>query len=98
MTVYVDDMMRTATVGRLRARWSHMLADTHEELIAMARKIGLRPEWIQHEGTHREHFDLTEQRRTRAIALGAEQISYPRGTGQILNTKRERMTGEPDAP
>lgn len=33
MTVYVDDMRRPATVGRISARWSHLTADTREELL-----------------------------------------------------------------
>lgn len=94
MTVYVDNMRRMATVGAFRARWSHMLADTHAELMDMAARLGLRTDWIQHEGTHREHFDLTEQRRTRAIALGAKQIDYPQGTGRILAEKKAAMTTE----
>lgn len=36
----------------------HMIADTHEELISMADKIGVRTGWIQKQGTYREHFDV----------------------------------------
>lgn len=89
MTVYVDDMLRPATVGRLRSRWSHLLADTHQELVDMAAELGLRPEWIQHPGTYREHFDLTTARRHQAIHCGAVQITYPHGTAQILRQKRD---------
>jgi len=47
--------------------------------------LGLDPEWIQHEGTHREHFDVTETVRQGAIAAGiAVPISYPRQTGELL--------------
>lgn len=89
MTVYVDDMLRQATVGRIRSRWSHMLADTHAELMAMADEMGLRPEWLQHPGTHREHFDLTEGKRLQALGFGAVAITYPRGTARVLAAKRE---------
>ena len=41
------------------------------ELVAFARRIGLRPEWIQERGTPREHFDLVASRRSKALALGA---------------------------
>lgn len=92
MTVYVDDMLQCARVGRVNARWSHMLADTHQELMSMAAELGLRPEWIQHEGTYKEHFDLVEARRNKAIRLGAVPISYPFGTARILETKKAAMT------
>lgn len=93
MTVYVDDMRRPAQIGRGRpARWSHLMADTHDELMQAALDLGLNPEWIQHEGTHREHFDVTETVRQRAIAQGvAEATSYPHGTGRILAQKRTAL-------
>lgn len=89
MTVYVDDMRRQATVGRVTARWSHLTADTREELLAFARAIGLRPEWRQAWDTRRFHFDVTDQRRRAAIAHGAEEISYPRGMAALLDRRRQ---------
>jgi hypothetical protein len=94
VTVYVDDMLRPARVGRIRSRWSHLLADTHQELLDMAAELGLRPEWIQHEGTHREHFDLTERKRTQAINLGARPISYLRDTARIMAAKKVTLGGD----
>lgn len=88
MTVYVDDMLRPARVGRIRSRWSHLMADSHDELMAFAARLGLRPEWLQHPGTHREHFDLTEQRRMDALRLDAVPIAYPRETAELLARKR----------
>ena len=87
MTVYVDDMRRPAQVGRTHGSWSHLFADTSDELHAFAARLGLRREWLQHEGTHREHYDVTERKRQAAIAYGAQQISYPRGTADLLNRK-----------
>lgn len=96
MTVYVDDMRRSATLTGRPARWSHLLADgphAHDQLMQAAHDLGLRPEWLQHEGTHREHFDVTETVRRIAIARGiAEPISYPHGTGQVLTRKRTDLT------
>lgn len=89
MTVYVDDMLRPARVGRLASRWSHLMADTHQELLDMVDELGLRPEWIQHAGTHREHFDLTEGKRLQAIGFGALPIKYPSGTGRVLAAKKD---------
>ncbi|NUS54723.1 MAG: DUF4031 domain-containing protein [Streptomycetaceae bacterium] len=98
MTVYVDDMLRPARVGRIRSRWSHLMADTHDELMAFALQIGMRPEWLQEPGSYREHFDLTTGRRDQALALGAEPISYPHGTAAVMAAKRRndptvRMAG-----
>ncbi|TDX78704.1 uncharacterized protein DUF4031 [Rathayibacter sp. PhB151] len=80
MSVYVDDMDRRATVPNgartVTGVWSHMYADTHEELEAMARTIGLRPSWIQHPGTLREHYDVTAPRKAAAIAAGAIPVTW----------------------
>jgi hypothetical protein len=84
MSVYVDDMRRPARVGRLAARWSHLFADTRDELDAFAAELGLRPAWIQHPGTHREHYDLTDARRAAALRRGAIPITYPHGTAELI--------------
>lgn len=67
MAVYVDDY---------RARYrqmvmGHMMADTHEELMAMAGRIGVSHRWLQREGTAFEHFDICRTKRATAIRLGA---------------------------
>lgn len=92
MSVYVDDMRVTAKVGRVRAnaRWSHLMADTHEELEAFARRLGLRPEWIQKQGRRTEHYDVTDTVRAKALELGAVSIRYPSGTADLIERKRLR--------
>lgn len=40
------------------------------------------------EATPREHYDLTSQRRSEAIAMGAVQIRYPHGTAEVIARKR----------
>jgi hypothetical protein len=77
VTVYVDDMRLRARVGRLDARWSHMLADSEGELVEFARRLGLRPDWIQHAGDPAlVHFDVTDTKRREALRLGAVSISW----------------------
>lgn len=89
MSVYVDDMRRRAQVGQGRpAVWSHMFADTPAELREFATLLGLRASWIQWEGTHREHFDVTDTVRAKAVRLGALRITYPRGTADLLAQRR----------
>ena len=73
MTVYVDDMRAPARVGRLQARWSHLMADSRAELIEFARRIGLRDSWIQNKPSG-VHYDVTDPKRFHAIRAGAVPI------------------------
>jgi Protein of unknown function (DUF4031) len=72
VTVYIDD-------ARIRWRgmeWSHLVADTADELHTAAERLGLRREWAQDKG-RTLHYDLPEHLRAKAIALGlAEPITW----------------------
>jgi hypothetical protein len=83
MAVYVDDMK--AKYGRMIM--SHMLADTTEELLAMADTIGLNRKWLQHAGTEKEHFDVSQQYKQRAIEAGAIQVDR-RFVAKLLRSRR----------
>ncbi|MCA0944073.1 DUF4031 domain-containing protein [Salipiger pacificus] len=75
MTVYVDDMYR-AEIGRFRhMKMSHMIADSTEELLEMADRIGLQRKWLQKRGTPDEHFDVGMGLRAKAVAAGAVEIT-----------------------
>jgi hypothetical protein len=81
MTVYVDDARIPARVGRIRGRWSHLFADSQEELHAFAERLGLQRSWFQ-PGTpyggvpsRHWHYDVTESKRTEAIRLGAVAVT-----------------------
>lgn len=94
MTVYVDDFRAPATVGRLRSRWSHLSADTREELHAFAASIGLRRDWFQAnckletaEKCPHWHYDVTDGKRTEAIKAGAKPIDI-REMGAIISARR----------
>lgn len=69
--VYVDNM--EAKFGRMVM--CHMVADTTEELLAMADKIGVHRKWIQDAGTWSEHFDISLTKRKLAVAAGAKEIT-----------------------
>lgn len=70
MSVYVD-----APIWPYRnMMMCHMIADTTEELLQMADKIGVQRKWIQHTGTHREHFDISKSKRVLAVKAGAKEI------------------------
>jgi hypothetical protein len=85
--VYVDDMFDVKKYGKIgqfgRMKMSHMMADTKEELLAMADKIGVQRKWIQKEGTSREHFDVCMSHRKKAIEFGAKAITY-REMGELV--------------
>ena len=71
MPVYVDNM--EAQFGKMKM--CHMVADTTEELLAMADKIGVARKWIQYPGTSHEHFDVCLSKKALAIKAGAKEIS-----------------------
>jgi|WetSurSiteA1Bulk_404760.scaffolds.fasta_scaffold11561_2 hypothetical protein len=72
MSIYVDDMR--APFGRMIM--CHMVADSHDELISFADKIGVARKWIQFEGEfRREHFDICLAKRKEAIIYGAKEIT-----------------------
>ena len=83
MTVYVDDMR--APFGRMVI--CHMLADSTEELLAMADRIGVARRWLQKAGTPHEHFDIALSKRALAVAAGAVEIDKRRLV-QIVKAKR----------
>lgn len=72
MTVYVDDMQ--ARVGRMIM--CHMIADTDEELHAMAAAIGVARRWHQAPPQHDSHYDIAKAARAKAVTLGAVEVRY----------------------
>jgi hypothetical protein len=94
MSVYVDNMR--APFGRMVM--CHMIADTREELDAMADRIGVARKWIQKPGTAEEHYDVALSARAKAVAAGALEITMR----ELALKIRERRalttpTGSPDA-
>lgn len=83
MTVYVDTMK--AKYGRMVM--CHMIADTTEELLAMADRIGVARKWLQKAGQHDEHFDIALSKRKLAVAAGAVEVSMM-DLGRILRARR----------
>ena len=53
----------------------HMIADSTEELLEMADKIGVNRKWIQDAGTYNEHFDICQAKKAKAVQLGAKEIT-----------------------
>lgn len=84
MAVYVDNMR--AAFGRMTM--CHMIADSTDELLAMADAIGVQRKWIQDAGTHLEHFDICLSKRARAVKAGAKELTL-RNLAWKLREKRE---------
>ncbi|KKK51577.1 hypothetical protein LCGC14_3113560 [marine sediment metagenome] len=70
MAVYVD----SARLPYGRMVMCHMIADTSSELHAMTSKLGLSRRWCQHEGTRKEHYDVSLSKRVQAVGWGAQEI------------------------
>ena len=103
MTVYVDNARIPAKVGDIRGRWSHLTADTQDELHAFAERLRLRRAWFQERCKKRcapegqpcphWHYDVTEPVRERAVNFGAEPIDL-RKLGALISARRAALRGE----
>lgn len=72
MSVYVDEfrLWLPKQPRPFHNGSSHMTADTLDELHAMAARIGMKRAWFQ-DHPLAPHYDLTEQKRVRAMVAGA---------------------------
>lgn len=84
--VYVDDMLAPYRGMKM----CHMLADTHEELVAMAKRIGVQLKWIQNAGAYNEHFDICLSKKRMAVKFGAKEIEYGKELAVLLERKEGR--------
>lgn len=78
MAVYVDSMR--ANYGRMVM--CHMLADTEDELHAMAASIGVARRWYQG-----DHYDISLGKRAAAVKLGAIEITWMQASYMIFARK-----------
>lgn len=89
MAVYVDNQ-RAQYRGMVMC---HMLADSTEELLAMADRIGVDRKHLQDAGTYREHLDICLTKRAAAVAAGALEVSVPT-MRRIIRDRRDGVRGE----
>ena len=71
MAVYVDDLSQYP--GQ-RVLWSHLWADSVEELQHFAQANGLKAAWFQDRPGF-PHYDVQHRFRTKALVWGAEERS-----------------------
>lgn len=87
--VYVDGMR--ARLGRMVM--CHMLADTDDELHAMADRIGVARRWVQRD-RYGLHYDIGLAKRALAVKNGAKEIDGIE-LGELL--KARRIASRPQA-
>lgn len=111
MTVYVDDFGVSAEVGGLNARWSHLVADSRDELHAFAARLGLKRTWFQDpvvngkpkarpgsRAAENWHYDVVETKRKLALSLGAQPIGW-RDLHEVIDARIARdVAAKEDGP
>lgn len=88
MSVYVDDASHK--LGAMTM--CHMMADTPEELRAMAEMIGVSVRWIQRKDTPAEHLDVSRPKRELAVENGAIEITQREMAS--MRAERKRINAE----
>lgn len=93
MTVYVDDMK--ASFGRMVM--CHMLADTDDELHAMADIMGVSRKWWQSPSkTSGSHYDIALSKRAIAVKNGAVEITMRQAAAMNAVRRVTGKLGHPD--
>lgn len=101
MAVYVDE-----SVWPFRGQlYCHMLADTIEELHAMADKIGMKRAWFQSPPKIRTpHYDIAPSRRALAVKYGAIEVDkyqmneIAKKAREVWKAHMAQTTGLPSTP
>jgi hypothetical protein len=91
MTVYVDDY-RAPYRGM---KMCHMLADTDDELHAMADKIGISRRHHQN-GMSGSHYDIASSKALLAIRNGAIPITVRQAAMMTKHRRKTGALGQPD--
>lgn len=86
MSVYVDQK----EYRRGRLIFCHMLADSLEELHAMADRIGVDRKHFQNQPGKTPHYDICKAKRKMAVGFGAEEIGF-RKTVELIRMWRAKQ-------
>jgi len=87
MTVYVDTM-QAPFKGMLMC---HMIADSEQELHAMAAAIGMQRKWYQ-----RDHYDISMEMKQLAIQKGAREIGMRELAALVFLRRADQPMGDPE--
>jgi len=92
VSVYVHPLVETVPGPGWRYKHvSHMIADTREELHALASQIGLSREWFQLKST--PHYDLTANKQKLAIKHGALLVSLREFVQTVQSLRAKKRKG-----
>lgn len=92
MACYVDTVRSYPGKGLRFTEFCHLLADTRDELHAMADQLGIPRRFFQ-DHPWRWHHDLPDQLRARAVELGAIEVTMHE-VGALLRARRIAVTGQ----
>lgn len=90
MTVYVDNHYLFPSSSFRGMRMSHMIADTEDELHALAASIGMKRAWYQG-----DHYDVGLSKRRLAIQRGAVEITWRLCAVLCANRRETGELGDP---
>ena len=93
MACYVDAIRSYPNAGLRHTDFCHLLADTREELDAMAHALGIPDRFFQ-DHPWRWHHDLPAPLRPRAVELGAREVTMHE-VGALLRARRAAVLGRP---
>ena len=87
--MYVDAVRSYPGAGLRFTEFCHLLADTREELHAMADRIGMPRRFFQ-DHPWRWHYDLPEHVREVAVELGAVEVTL-HDVGALLKRRKAEI-------
>jgi hypothetical protein len=88
LACYVDSVREYPAAQLRHSRFCHLLADTREELHAMADALGVPRRYFQ-DHPWRWHHDLPEPLRARALELGAQEVTWHEVAALLKRRKAE---------
>lgn len=86
MPVYVDNLR---DYGWRHGPSCHLIADSVDELMEFAVRMGLKREWFQAKST--PHFDLTAEGRRLAVEHGAIELAPRQLIAKIRELRKTRL-------
>ena len=96
MACYVDSVRAYPGAGLRHREFCHLLADSREELHAMADAIGMPRRFFQ-DHLWRWHYDLPRDLRARAVGLGAHEVTL-QDVGALLRERRRAVRDREERP
>jgi hypothetical protein len=89
VSCYVDTVRSYPGAGLRFTEYCHLLADSREELHAMAQAVGM-PRRAFQDHRWRWHYDLPAPLRERAVAAGAREVTMHE-VGALLRRRRASL-------